>query len=74
MTRRIYYYKVVVDCGGAPCVQRGVLSLAICKPRLRGRAVAGDIVLGLAANSINAGNHVIYCRADHGGPCRRQVL
>jgi hypothetical protein len=35
MQQRVYFYKLVVDDGGAPCVQNGLLSLAICKPQIR---------------------------------------
>jgi len=67
---RIYFYKLTNDDGGAPCVEAGMLSLAICKPRLRSTAQAhkteGDIVLGLAADKLertsklSKGNKLIY--------------
>src|ERR1700690_264081 len=31
---RVYIYKLTVDDGGAPCIQGGTLSFAICKPAL----------------------------------------
>jgi len=39
---RIYFYKLTTDDGGAPCVQDGLLSLAICKPMIRGTAEVGQ--------------------------------
>ena len=56
----IYYYKLKVDDNGAPCVQNGMLSLAICKPMLRRKAVPGDLVFGFAANALHADNRLIY--------------
>ena len=56
----IYFYKLTVDDNGAPCVQKGLLSLAICKPMIRSSAQKGDIVLGFAANSLHADNRLIY--------------
>lgn len=65
---KIYYYKLTVDDGGAPCVQNEVLSLAICKPTMRSTAEAGDLIYGFAANEmyadnnkkISTDNHLIY--------------
>ena len=57
---RIYYYKLTADNGGAPCVERGLLSLAICKPRIRTGAQKGDWIFGFAANSLDSGNRLIY--------------
>jgi hypothetical protein len=57
---KIYFYKLTVDDGGAPCVERGLLSLAICKPMIRSTAAKDDIVIGFAANSLHADNRLIY--------------
>ena len=57
---KIYFYKLTVDDGGAPCVEKGLLSLAICKPMLRRTAEKDDIVIGIAANSLHADNRLIY--------------
>jgi len=56
----IYFYKLVADSGGAPCVWRGMLSLAICKPMIRKTAAVGDLVFGFAANSLSPDNRLIY--------------
>lgn len=42
----IYVYKMVTDNGGAPCVRRSVLTLAICKPKIRATAKEGDLIFG----------------------------
>jgi hypothetical protein len=42
----IYVYKMVADNGGAPCVWRGLLSLALCKPKIRKSAGKGAVVFG----------------------------
>jgi hypothetical protein len=43
---RIYRYVLMTDTGMAPHVKRGTISLATCKPQLRGAAQAGDWVVG----------------------------
>ena|SRR6266853_6418436 len=57
---RIYFYKLTVDDGGAPCAERGLLSLAICKPMIRRTAQTGDLIFGFAANSLHEDNRLIY--------------
>lgn len=46
MGPRIYLYKMTTDNGGAPCVRRGLLSLAICKGVIRRMAEEGSIIFG----------------------------
>ena len=57
---RIYLYKLTADTGGAPCVQNGLLSLAICKPMIRRRAMRNDLIFGFAAKSLHPDNRLIY--------------
>jgi hypothetical protein len=57
---KFYFYKLTVDDGAAPCVQDGLLTLAICKPMIRSSADVGDYVFGFAANSLWADNRLIY--------------
>jgi len=57
---RYYVYKLTVDCGAAPCVHVGVLSVAICKPMIRSSAQVGDFLVGFAANSLHKDNRLIY--------------
>lgn len=57
---RVYFYKLVADNGGAPCVQKGLLSLAICKPMIRTTAEPGDLIFGFAADRLHPDNPLIY--------------
>ena len=57
---RIYFYKLTVDCGAAPCVQGRLFSLAICKPMIRVTADLGDWIFGFAATSLHRDNRLIY--------------
>lgn len=57
---RIYFYKLTHDSGAAPCVQDGLLSLAICKPMIRSTTIREDLVFGFAANSLNRDNRLLY--------------
>jgi hypothetical protein len=60
MRTRFYVYKVTHDNGAAPCVDDGMLTLAICKPAIRATAKVGDVVFGFAANSLSWDNRLIY--------------
>jgi hypothetical protein len=54
-------YKLRHDNGAAPCVHGDdLLTLAICKPRIRTTATVGDIIFGFAANSLSPDNRLIY--------------
>jgi hypothetical protein len=57
---KFYIYKMTVDDGGAPCVEDGLLSLAICKPRIRTSAKRCNVVFGFAASSLSPDNRLIY--------------
>jgi hypothetical protein len=57
---KIYFYKLTVDGGGAPCVHNSLISLAICKPMIRRTAEAGDLLFGFAASSLHRDNRLIY--------------
>lgn len=57
---RIYLYKLASVNGGAPCVSDGLLSLAICKPMIRRGAQKGDLLVGVAANSVDRDNRLVY--------------
>jgi len=57
---KIYFYKLIVDDGGAPCVDPNLLSLAICKPMIRSTAETGDILIGFAGSTLHADNRLIY--------------
>jgi Nucleotide modification associated domain 2 len=47
----IYAYKMTDDNGGAPCVQDGFLTLAICKPEIRKIAKEDDIIIGIVGTA-----------------------
>jgi len=53
-----YVYKLTSDVGGAPCVHRKTLSLAICKPRIRKSAQLGSFIVGIGGNKL--GLRLIY--------------
>lgn len=49
---------MTADSGGAPCVEDGLLTLAICKPAIRSSAMAGDWLFGVGGGSLD--NRLIY--------------
>jgi Nucleotide modification associated domain 2 len=53
MNPNIYVYKLITDNGGAPCVWRNVLSLAICKPMIRRMAEDGALVFGFGGKKFS---------------------
>jgi hypothetical protein len=57
---KMYFYKLTHDGGGAPCVEHGLLSLAICKPKIRVGAEPDDWIFGFTANSLDPRNRLIY--------------
>ena len=57
---RLYVYKVRYDDGTAPCVEDGMLSLALCKPAIRATARVGDTLIGFAAKSMCADQRLVY--------------
>lgn len=57
---KYYFYKLTVDDGGAPCVENGLLSLAICKPYIRQTAAIGNYVFGFAAKCLYEDNRLVY--------------
>ncbi len=58
--RRYYVYKCVVDDGGAPCVDRGLLTLTICKPYIRSTAREGDLIFAFGSNAETPMNRLVY--------------
>jgi hypothetical protein len=51
MDPEIYVYKMITDNGGAPCVWRNLLSLAICKPMIRRVADEGALIFGFGGKT-----------------------
>ncbi len=60
MQPNIYVYKCVIDDGTAPCVDRGLLSMTVCKPKVRTSATVGDIVVAFGTNAQPAPNRLVY--------------
>ncbi|MFC1495726.1 hypothetical protein ACFL6W_10630 [Thermodesulfobacteriota bacterium] len=55
---KIYFYKMTSDNGGAPCSYRSVLTLAICKPKIRSTADVNDWIIGFGGKDL--GERLIY--------------
>src|ERR1039457_1658744 len=60
MSPKIFVYKMITDNGGAPCVWHGLLSLAICKPKIRKKAEKGDFILGFGGRTRFPEEPLIY--------------
>jgi hypothetical protein len=60
MKPNIYVYKCVWDDGVAPCVDHDVLSLTICKPKIRTSAKIGDYIVAFGRNSESPRNRLVY--------------
>ncbi len=63
---KIYVYKMTYDTGGAPCVHRRVLTLALCKPKIRKVAKEGSLVIGFGGQRL--GGRLIYAAYVTGKP------
>jgi Nucleotide modification associated domain 2 len=59
-----FIYKVKHDGGTAPCVEDGLLSLAICKPAIRRNAKLGDILIGIGGRKIGMGRLIYAAYVD----------
>jgi len=55
---KIYFYKMTADNGGAPCSYNSILTLAICKPKIRATAKEDDWMIGFGGK--NLGEKLIY--------------
>lgn len=58
---KFYLYKMTSDDGAAPCVQSGLLSLAICKPVIRRTAREGDVIIGFAGDGLEGKGYLNNC-------------
>lgn len=63
---QICYYVLAVDNGFAPCVDNGVLTLAICKPDIRRTAGKGDWIIGVSPKE--DGHKLCYAAKVTGNP------
>lgn len=50
---KIYFYKMTTDNGGAPCSYSSVLTLAICKPKIRSTARENDWIVGFGGKYLD---------------------
>src|SRR5215211_5875150 len=50
---RLFRYILKHDAGMAPCIDDGLISLAVCKPRIRASAKVGDWIAGFCPVSSN---------------------
>lgn len=60
---RLYSYLLTTDNGGAPCVEKNLFSLAICKPKIRRYSTVGDIIVGISGKSMKLdgkNNRIIF--------------
>jgi hypothetical protein len=57
---KLYSYIVACDNGGAPCVERGCLTIAICKPEIRRLAKVGDIIVGISGYKLGKEKKIIF--------------
>jgi hypothetical protein len=58
---KFYLYKMTVDDGGAPCIQNGLLTLAICKPTIRRVAPEGSVIIAFAGDSMGSEGYEDNC-------------
>ena len=79
---KFYLYKMTVDNGGAPCVQDGGLTLAICKQTIRRVAPEGSVIIGFAGNDLRDegyhDNSIVYAATvtrplNPGEYCRKRM-
>src|SRR5258708_3774762 len=61
---KVYFYKVTVDDGIAPCPQDGLLTLGVCKPAIRRTAQAGDYLVGIGSNDWYPDKLIYIARTD----------
>jgi hypothetical protein len=52
---------MTVDNGGAPCVQDGLLTLAICKPTIRRVAPEGSVIIAFAGECMKRDGYMDNC-------------
>ena len=57
---RFYSYIVATDNGSSPNTENGILSLALCKPKIRSTAKLGDYVIGIAGKNISFYPRILF--------------
>lgn len=53
--RKLLRYILTHDTGDAPCIEGGIITLATCKPKIRGTAAPGDWVAGFMPRPFDRG-------------------
>ena len=61
---RIHSYVITTDNGGAPCTNNNLLTLGICKPKIREHAEVGDYIVGLVGKNLKK-----KCKRLENTPC-----
>lgn len=56
---KVYRYVIATDAGGAPNYDPPAVTLAICKPRIRRSARAGDLVMAFSGSSLSPEPHSV---------------
>lgn len=51
---RVHTYVIATDAGSAPNYDRPLVTLAVCKPRIRKKAEIGELVLAFAGKQVNS--------------------
>lgn len=57
---KLYSYILACDVGGAPCVEGGCLSIAICKQIMRKNARVGDTIVGISGYKLGKKKKIIF--------------
>lgn len=56
---KLHTYVIATDAGSAPNYDPPFTTLAVCKPRIRKKALVGDVVLAFAGKTLNHNPHVV---------------
>jgi hypothetical protein len=57
---KLYSYILACDVGGAPCVENGCLTIAICKQVMRKNAHVGDTIVGISGYKLGKIKKIIF--------------
>lgn len=50
---RVHTYVIATDAGSAPNYEPPIVTLAVCKPRIRKKATVGEVVIAFAGHGVN---------------------
>lgn len=57
---KVYSYAVARDFGFAPNPFYGICTLATCKPKIRAKAIPGDLIIGTGSKELKYAGRLIY--------------